>query len=773
MSRSSLFNIIFTLLLAIIAHDASAAPAPVPSDATLDSIVSLDEVSVSAIKATSVRVFPSSSTTLDLKAIDRYDIDGIKQISEIAPNFFMPAYGSRMTSSIYVRGLGTRIDQPIVSLNVDNVPMMNKDAFDFSLPDIDRVEMVRGPQGILYGRNTMGGVINLSTISPLRYQGVRAMLEYSSGNSWKSYLGVYQRLSSTVGLAVVGAYNHSDGFYRNAFTGKKIDNERQGLGKIKLSWRPSDSFLLENSAWATVTRQGGYPYQSVETGLVNHNDTCFYRRLSVIDGLTMRYLGDDLSVSSITGFQYLKDNMTLDQDFLPQDYFTLSQRRHEWSMTQDFVVKGHRAEYRYLFGAFAFYKRADMQAPVTFKDYGIATLIENNINSLLPQGMTLRWDSRQMILASDFVLPSWGWALYHKSEYRIGRWNFTGGLRLAFERRSIDYLSAVNTSATMYLNRGGVEVPLATRAIDIALADKLHQTSLQLLPEVKIAYDITDEIALGAIFSKGHKAGGYNTQMFSDILQQQMMSSSMGTGGHADGDPATPSQPAYDVDRVISYKPEISWNYEINFAAALLDRRLSLDASAFLISCRDQQMTVFPEGSTTGRYMTNAGRTRSIGFELTANYVPSTLWRFSGSYGLADARFRKYQTYVRVDGAMTPVNCRGNRVPYAPLNTMFLAASYSPSFSFHGLRGLEATLSCRGVGPIQWNEENTLRQRFYALLSLSVTLKTQLLDIDLWADNMTRARYSTFYFESIGNQFLQRGTPRRFGITLRFALDRQ
>lgn len=682
------------------------------------------------------------------EAIERYDLDRLKDISEIVPNFFMPQYGSRMTSSIYVRGLGTRIDQPVITLNVDNVPILNKNSYDFNLPDLCRIEMVRGAQSILYGRNTMGGVVNISTLSPLNYSGVRAEAEYASGNSWRVMAGAYGMVSGTVGLGVTGAYSSTDGFYRNLYTGRKVDNERQGLAKIKLSWRPSSRFILENSAWTTITRQGGYPYQSVETGRIDHNDTCFYKRTSVIDGLTMRYYGDNLSISSITGFQYLDDNMTLDQDFLPQDYFTLTQKSHEWSLSQDFVVKGSAGKYNYLGGLFGFYKRNKMDAPVTFGDYGITHLIEDGMNSVSPV-MKMRWDERSLLLNSRFRLPSWGWAVYHQSEYSIDRFTASLGLRLAFEREEIDYLSDVNSSLTIYNEAGPRPIPVMQMPVNVSLTDKLHMTSLELLPELKLKYEFMPEFSAGFVIAKGHKSGGYNTQMFSDILQQAMMASM--------GRPVS-----YDVEKIISYKPEKSINYELNFASALFGQTLMLNASLFYIDCRDQQMTVFPEGSTTGRVMTNAGRTRNMGVELTGDYNPSPDWSFSASYGFTDARFREYNNGI--------VDCRGNQVPYAPRHTLFTSGTWHRSLSGKLLTGIDVTLTCRGIGKIYWNEENTIDQPFYALMGASVNLRTKLADIELWGENLTATKYSAFYFESIGHGFIQRGTPRRIGVTLRFNL---
>ena len=143
-----------------------------------DTLMTLPTVSVTYIKSGATLNRDEAATTIGQTEIERLNIVNIKQVSEVAPNFYMPQYGSRMTSSVYVRGLGTRIDQPVVGLNIDNVPIINKDNFDFDLADITRIEILRGPQNILYGRNTMGGLINIYTLSPLSFEGVKIQGEY-------------------------------------------------------------------------------------------------------------------------------------------------------------------------------------------------------------------------------------------------------------------------------------------------------------------------------------------------------------------------------------------------------------------------------------------------------------------------------------------------------------------------------------------------------------------------------------------------------------------
>ena len=136
----------------------------------IDTVISVDGVQVTAIKqGLSLRNRSVAASVAGRRTIERQGITAVKELSRLVPNFYIPDYGSRMTSSIYVRGLGARIDQPVMGLNVDNVPYLSKDDYDFDLTDIERIEVLRGPQSTLYGRNTMGGVINVYTLSPLAY----------------------------------------------------------------------------------------------------------------------------------------------------------------------------------------------------------------------------------------------------------------------------------------------------------------------------------------------------------------------------------------------------------------------------------------------------------------------------------------------------------------------------------------------------------------------------------------------------------------------------
>lgn len=679
----------------------------------------------------------------------RLGITAAKGISLVTPNFFMPDYGSRMTSSIYVRGLGARIDQPVVGLSVDNIPYLNKDNYDFDLADIESIEVLRGAQSVLNGRNTMGGQINIRTLSPMTTKGLRASVEYGSANTAAANAAYYGKISPTVGMSLAAQYRHTDGFFRNSYTGQRLDKESSGSARWKTAWRPSERLSLTNTAVVSVNRQGGYTYASYDSGVIAYNDTCSYRRTAFADGLTVAWAGKRVVVTSVTSLQYLDDRMCLDQDFTTADYFTLTQARREWSFTEDLFTRGSRGAYSWLGGVFAFYRDTDMNAPVVFKDTGIAELIEKNRNESNPH-YPIRWHSRQFTLGSNFTLSSGGFAVYHESAYALGNWRFEAGVRLDIEKNKLDYRSTAQTGFdVMQRHPDGSETLFLPHPVDIDDRGGLDKTFVEVLPKVTVSYS-WEPLTPYITFSKGYKAGGFNTQMFSDVLQQRIMAE-MGISQK------------YKLDEIVSYEPERSFNYEIGFhSKPAADIDLRIDAAAFYIDCRNQQMTVFPPGTITGRLMTNAGRTRSMGVELSVAYRPTHDIAFDLAYGHTNATFRQYN-----DGK---ADYRGKRVPYAPSNTLFGEFTYRATpLQFLGVTP-SVTATARCAGPIYWDEANTVKQPFYCLPGLSLTFSAEKWSLKLWSQNLSDTHYDVFYFKSIGNAFVQHGLPRRFGATLRVRL---
>ncbi|MFI3333169.1 MAG: TonB-dependent receptor plug domain-containing protein [Rikenellaceae bacterium] len=713
----------------------------------IDTLIAVDQVNVSTIKqGLNLNGQPVASTTISAKDIKRRGVNAIKDVSQIVPNLHIPDYGSRTTSSIYIRGLGARIDQPVMGLNIDNVPLLNKNSFDTEVMDIERVEVLRGPQSTLYGRNTMGGVMNIYTLSPFNYQGVKIGAEYSSGNSYKLRASIYSKHSKELATAISAYYTSSDGIFENSYTGKLCDWEQSGGARVKVAYRGAENIRVENTTAAAIIKQGGYPYMQLESQEINYNDPASYDRTTISNGTTVKYQGVDYSLASITSYQYINDDMFFDNDFTEYDYFTLRQAIKEHSVTEDLVYHTETdSPYNMLIGAFGFFKHQKMAAPVTFKEYGINGLILDNANNYFDPYYFV-WDDDIFVLNSDFTNTTAGGALYHESSYETEKWSITAGIRFDFERASLNYRNYTSTSCTLYDGNNQVYF---LKQIELDDSDKTSLNFFEILPKLNIIYRFGqyNQSSIYTSIAKGYKAGGFNTQMFSDILQQRVMEEFGISFGSS-----------YDTDEIISYKPEHSWNYEIGSHLMSANRDFSTDIALFYIDCRDQQLTVFPEGQTTGRMMTNAGGSISYGAEVSVAAKLSPSLSFNGSYGYTCAKFTEY-----ISGTD---DYAGNYVPYAPQHTLFAEMSYTQPLRSTWIERIGFDINTSGAGRIYWNEDNSFSQPLYALLGAVIRFESEKYELSLWAKNILNEEYNTFYFKSMEREFVQQGRPRIFGATL-------
>ena len=689
-----------------------------------------------------------SVTSLRRAELENRHIGSVKELSAIAPNFYQPDYGSRMTSSLYVRGFGSRIDQPVVGMNIDGVPVMNKNNYDFELFDIDRVQVMRGAQGVLYGRNTSGGAINLYTMSPLNFQGKRFTLEYGSANNVRVKASHYAAPSRSFGWSVSLLYNHSDGYFLNKELGENCDGGDNGALRLRLQWLPADGWSVDNTLTAGYASEGGWAYRHYNPAdgtlaPVAYNDECSYRRFNISEGLVVKRKLDWATFSSTTGYQYVDDRMNLDNDFLPLDYFSMGQYQKEHSLTQELVLKmDDMGIFNLLGGLFGFYKHNNMSAPVHFKQCGIDNLILKNANEEwyynLGNDRELSFKEDNFVISDDFVIPAFGVAAYVQGGMSLGGFDVKAGLRVDYEYSSMSYDSRSTVHYSTYKDlRDSKELNTVfkgSKAVD----------ALELLPSLSVSYG--DE--WGSVYAsarKGFKAGGFNTQLFSDILQSKMIGELIGNDQNVDASSTV-------------YKPEENWTFEVGtHLSPLPDDKLDISASLFYIDCRNQQLTVFPEGMGTGRMMSNAGHSFSAGAEASVRYILGDL-TFDAAFGYTHAEFLEYN---RGD-----VDLSGKILPYAPRETYSANISYRLPVPRAFANFFVLNVGWNGFGRTYWNEENTLSQPFHSLLSASLVWEKGHWGASLWGKNLLNEKYNTFYFRSIGNDFFAQGKPLHFGISL-------
>ena len=184
-------------------------------------VYDLDEVVVvsQSKEFQKLRQQPMSSTVLTSGEMNLLGVRDLRDASCFVPSFVMPAYGSRYTSSMYIRGIGSRINSPSMGIYVDNVPLMSKSTFNTHFYGIDRVDVLRGPQGTLYGINTEGGLVRIYTKSPMNYQGTDIRIGVGTHFYRNAEAAHYHKFNDQLAFSVAAFYNGTNGFFRNSFIG--------------------------------------------------------------------------------------------------------------------------------------------------------------------------------------------------------------------------------------------------------------------------------------------------------------------------------------------------------------------------------------------------------------------------------------------------------------------------------------------------------------------------------------------------------------------------
>lgn len=326
----------------------------------------VDEVVIVAFKSNDrLSTLPLSASMLSGQMIKERNLSTIKELSGFVPNFFMPDYGSKLTSPVYIRGIGSRINAPSVGLYVDGIPYFDRSSFDFNLNDIERIEVLRGPQGTLYGRNTMGGIINVYTKSPFKLQESNVNASVGNYEHYKAGLSHVGNLNGKFGYSFSGSYMHNGGYFRNQFTDKKADGMDLLTGRIRLGWNINPQMNLYLTSAYEYSDQDGYPYGIYDTvtrraGKVNYDAPSFYRRNMSNNGLTFEYTTNDIKLSSQTSFQYIDGKQGIDQDFTPEDKYYVTFTHYQRMYSQEANIRSvNDCLYKWQFGLFGFFKKSD------------------------------------------------------------------------------------------------------------------------------------------------------------------------------------------------------------------------------------------------------------------------------------------------------------------------------------------------------------------------------------------------------------------------------
>ncbi len=661
-------------------------------------------VTVNKTKERSLDIAGSLSTINDIEQ-DAKKIDNLTDLTANTPNFHMPDYGTSLTTPVYIRGIGSKINEPAVGLYVDGIPYFEKASFDFSFYDIERVEVLRGPQGTLYGRNTLGGIIRVHTTEPSNENKTKFSL--SASNQYKKDIHLNQNIniSNKLNVNFGGQFSHHEGYYKNNFYNENIGGETSFSGRLKLNFKANEDldfmFLLDGNSM----QNNGYPYSNLSDSInkISYNRESSYEREMLTTGFKANLETDNFTVKSVSSFQYLDDLQKIDQDFSPADLFFVNQDRNHNLFSQEFNFSGDISDNTELVaGAFGFYQLRDKQVDVFYGDDAVELY-------QLPGKMEKN---------KTYSRNTMGFAFFGQLKQRnflLEDLSLTLGLRYDYEVDNLDY--------KYDMQLGGSEIPKD---------DFDHQLDFsEWLPKLSINYNWSNQFTQFVSVSKGYKSGGFNS--------------------------------TFEKPEDETFKPEYSLNYESGLKYR--SKFLSANLSFFYIDWRDQQVyqidTIGSNGAT-GPLLKNAGESVSKGAELEFNIRPVTNISTFVNAGYTHAKFENY-----VKDPVENEDYSGNFIPYIPRYTFSTGMNYRLLLPNNLVNELRFHFSYNGIGKHYWNNDNTIKEDYYGLLNASITGFIKNFQISLWGKNLTNTEYSVFMFESRNQRFAQKSLPLRIGVSLK------
>jgi iron complex outermembrane receptor protein len=672
---------------------------------------------------------PSSITAVNTATLERNNIVEVDQVGALAPNvIFKPADPGLPILSAYIRGIGERGGEPSqdhpIAVSLDGVYLTGLSGSLLDVFDVQQIEVLRGPQGTLQGRNSPGGAINVTTIRPSGDLGARVEVSYGRFDEVHARASIDAPVVQGVLAAKVSFFDNSGGnFMTNTVTGRKQGGRDDEGGRLGLLYTPTSDvkaywtvdFSKEDSPPSALravpqgVAQG--PFQPVPLvclaygycSPVGEYNTA--SQFNVPDNI--RNVGSSLNVdvdfgaatlTSVTGYRDVNEILNIDIDALPVPFLEYRNRRdHTHSTSEELrLASNGSTRLSYVVGA-------------------IATSYTFNLTQPVLLGTALTGLAAPVMETNARSQTAKSYAVFGQAVFKItDQWSLTGGLR---ETRD---------------EKDALVVPIVAGP-----AGRFKDSFSNLSAEAGTEYHLDADKLAYVRFSQGYRAGGINSS-------------------------------AADLGAVNNYRPETVNAYEVGLKTEWLDRRLTANWSAFYYNYRDFQiLEVQPfSGGFTSR-IGSANGLQIKGMELETTLRPIEPLTVTSSVGYLDAKYRSQILNL----GFGEMNLDEFRKDNAPRWTGHLSVDYvvhlsgsDGSLNF----GADATYKSTTVtAPI---DSPIAVQSAYALLGASIKYRTdnEKYSVTLFGQNLNNKYYKE-YGEQINGLVAYDvvGAPRTYGI--RFA----
>ena len=641
------------------------------------------------------------------------DLRLVSDAAILAPNTYYSDFTARKLTNPRFRGLGSSPANPAITTFVDGVPHLNTNSSSMDLLDVEQVEFARGAQSSLFGRNTLGGLVNVLSARPSLAKWTGGVTVPFGDYDFREFRGnISGPLGDRLAMSVSLSHGERDGFTKNTLTGNDVDYRSGTAAKAQLLWAPGD--------WETRVifsgehaRDGDYALNDLAAlratpfelarDFEGHTDRDIFATT-----ISARRTGDRFTFASTTGIVRWQTQDVTDLDYTPIPLITRDNTEEDLQFTQEVRVASSpsaavklsdSASLAWQAGAFVFTQNYDQRAINSFSPFVLSPDLPIAVNQTSP----------------DADLEDFGLSLYGLGTVTFNdRFDVSVGGRFDHE----------NKQALLHSSFAPQIAPPTT--VDA------EESFTNVSPQFAAAYRIRPDRSLYANVARGFKAGGFN--------------------------PAAP--PGSE-----GYGEEFAWHYEGGFKALLAGSRVRFTAAAFYIDWEDLQLNV-PTPFVPGQfYIANVGSASSKGIEVELAARANEFVDLFGGFGLTRARFGDGSTSRGADVS-------DNKIPNTPDYTASFGAQLSKTFSATTLYGGGEIVF---YGAFHYDDANLAEQEAYSLANFRGGARWKYLVAEAWIRNAFDSRYIPVAFDYdprlAPSGFIgENGRPRTFGITggLRF-----
>lgn len=625
-----------------------------------------------------------------------------------SPNTYFSEFTARKLTNPRFRGIGASPANPSITTFIDGVPMLNANASNIELLDVSQVEFVRGPQSSLFGRNTLGGLINVSSARPslTRWSG-QAAVPFGNYSAREVRANASGPLTDTVAFGGSISYAQRDGFTKNDLTGNDIDDREATSGKAQLLWTPASHWEARVIASAERARDGDYALSDLD-GLrqVHHRSSRDFegqtdRDIASVSVLTRRE-GNRIAFSTTTGFVRWKTFDATDLDYMPLPLVSRENTEKDFQFTQEVrlasaaaapVRLGDAVSLAWQTGAFLFTENYEQLAQNSYAPFVLSPFVDFPVIETSP----------------DAEIDGFGVSVYGQGTFTVReKLDLIAGAR--FDRETKEAL--LNTGFAPMI------APPASIDTDVSFTN--------VSPQFAALYRLRPAQTLYGSISRGFKAGGFN--------------------------PVSPvGSEAYDE--------EYAWHAEGGIKTSAMNGRVRFNAAAFWIDWQDLQLNL-PNLQSPGQFfIANVGSASSKGVEFEVNARAHRNVDLFGSFGYTHARFGDGTTS---NGADVSDNTIPNTPDYTAAFGAHLTHELTPAATLYGHGEVVF------YGAFKYDDANLAGQDAYSLANFRGGVRGKY----LFAEGWIRNAFDTFYvpvafaFPGAQSGFLgESGRPRTFGLT--------